>query len=267
MQSNIKQKTSSGTLGNQTQEGERVIVTNIRAHSPLPKIPDMTNLASILENKLKTSEDSVNTQDTVDSSECVSAQPAPITLMPLPLVPTHNTTSGVHHLEQSEAVYADPVDCIKPVPKLQPTTAQYIDPANVLPLHPPTTRASPVSLPPNTSTPTFTITHQDSVYSEVYDKISPVQDKPKVVQINDEPIYAEPVSEKESPKKETKPDPFAHLYAQVHKPPKSPSTSPSSSSNSSPCISVSSSAVAAGMTTANSSDDLDDVIYENLGII
>ncbi|CAK6976078.1 uncharacterized protein LOC128366931 [Scomber scombrus] len=273
IQSTIKQKTSSVTSGNQIQEGERVIVTNIRAHSPLPKIPDMTSMASILESKPKTSEDSMHAQDRVDSSEYISAQPAPITLMPLPLVPTHNSPSGVHHGGQSEAVYADPVDCLKSVPKPQATTAQYVDPAIVLPLHPPTPRVSPVTLPPNSSMPTFIISHQDSVYSEVYDKVSPVQNKPNVVQTrgkikhfaDDEPIYTEPMSEKKSPKKETKPDPFAHLYAQVCKP--TPSSSPSSSSNSSPCVSLSPSSVTASMTTTKSSDDLDDVIYENLGII
>ncbi|XP_042244042.1 docking protein 1 isoform X1 [Thunnus maccoyii] len=278
IQSTIKQKSSSGTSGNHNQEGERVIVTNIQAHSPLPKIPDMTSMASILENKLrtqeKTSEESVHVQeDPVGSSECGSAQPAPITLMPLPLVPTHDSPSGVCHGGQSEAVYADPADCLQSTPKPQVTTALYVDPASVLPLQPPSSR-EPVTLPSDSSTPCFIISHQDSIYSEVYDKVSPVQSKPNVVKskgkmkgfADDEPIYTEPLSKKESHKNETKPDPFAHLYAQVCK--TTPTSSPSSSSNTTPSFSASSSPVTTSMTTAKASDQsLDDVIYENLGII
>lgn len=279
IQSTIKQKTSSVTSGNQNQEDERVIVTNIQAHSPLPKIPDMTSMTSILENKLriqvKTSEESVHAEeDPVGSSECVSAQPAPITLMPLPLVPTHDSPSGGCHGDQLEIVYADPIDCIQSVSKPQMTTAMYVDPASVLPLHPPSSR-EPVSVPPNSSTPSFIISHPDSVYSEVYDKVSPVQNKPNITQshgkikcfADDEPIYTEPMSEKDSHKSETKPDPFAHLYAQVCK---TPSSSSSSSSNTTPSFSASSSSssVTTTLTTAKASDhSVDDVIYENLGVI
>ncbi|KAM7393545.1 hypothetical protein PAMP_020408 [Pampus punctatissimus] len=278
IQSTIKQKTSSVTSGNQIEEGEGVIVTNIQAHSPLPKIPDMTSMASLLESKLKTqvktSEESVHVQeDPVGSSESVSGQPAPITLMPLPLVPTHDSPSGVCHSTQSEAVYADPVDCFQSVPKPQVTEALYVDPASVLPLQPPSSR-EPVTLPPNSSTPCFIISQSDSVYSEVYDKVSPVQDKPNVIQskgkikrfADDEPIYTEPMSEKKSHKNETKPDPFAHLYAQVCK--TTPSSSHSSSSNTTPSLSASSSSVTASITTTKALDQsLDDVIYENLGVI
>ncbi|XP_051242084.1 docking protein 1 [Dicentrarchus labrax] len=280
IQSTIKRKTSTVTSGNQNQDGDKVIVTNIQAHSPLPKIPDMTSMAASLESKLRTQErkpaafdESVHAQEgLIGSSECVSAQPAPITLMPLPMVPTNDSHSGRHLDNQSEAVYADPADCIQPVPKPQPTMALYVDPVSVLPLTPPSSRRT-LTPPPNSSVShsNFNIDHPDSVYSEVYDKISPVQKKQTLIQrkgktkcfADDEPIYTEPVSNKEevSHKKESKPDPFAHLYAQVCK--TAPSSSPSSSSNTN-----SSASPTASMSTTNATDQsLDDVIYENLGII
>lgn len=280
IQSNIKQKTSTVTLGNQTQEGEQAILTNTQAHSPLCKIPDMISTAVTLENKLRTQErKSVleesargNQEGLVGSSECVSTQPAPITLMPLPLVPTHDSHSGCHLGGQSEAVYADPADCIQTAPKAQSPLAMYVDPASVLPLKPPSSRNT-VPPPPNSSAShtCFNICRPDSVYSEVYDKISPVQNKQNVTQskgettcfADDEPIYTEPMRKKEedSHKNESKPDPFAHLYAQVCK--KSASSSPSSSSVTIPTCSASSSSVTASM----SADQSLDVIYENLGII
>lgn len=280
IQSTIKRKTSAVTLGNQNQDGE-----NIQAHSPLPKIPDMTSMAAILETKLKTQErkpagleDNAHAQDhLVGLSECVSSQPAPITLMPLPLVPTHDRHSGGQLGGQSEAVYADPVECIQSVPKLQPTMALYVDPASVLPLKPPSSREC-VTPPPNSSAshPCFNIYYPDSVYSEVYDKISPVQNTQTVTQYkaktkcfaDDEPIYTEPMSKNEevSPKNENKADPFAHLYAQICK--TTPLSSPPSSSNALPSSSASSSSVTATMSTTKAIDQsLDDVIYENLGII
>ncbi|KAM9363253.1 uncharacterized protein dok1a [Symphorus nematophorus] len=271
IQNTIKRKTSSATLGNQNQDGEKVIIPNIQAHSPLPKIPDMTSMAAILENKLRTQDSAHAQEDLIGSSETVSAQPAPITLMPLPLVPTHNSHSGSHVGGQSEAVYADPADCIQPAPEPQPTTGLYIDPACVLPLTPPTARKIATPPPPNSSNPCFEIQHPDSIYSEVYDKISPVQNKQTLTQsrvkrfADDEPIYTEPMSkqEEESHKSESKPDPFAHLYAQVCK--TKPSSSPSPSSNTtSPCSA--SSSVSDSMTT-NATEPVDDVIYENLGII
>ncbi|XP_037621804.1 docking protein 1-like isoform X1 [Sebastes umbrosus] len=275
IQSTIKRKTSSVTSDSPNLEAEKVTVANIRAHSPLPKIPDMTSMAAILENKLRTQEgqsaaveESAHAQeDLVSSSESVSPQPAPITLMPLPLVPTHNSLSGGHLSGQSEAVYADPADCIQSVRKAQPTMALYVDPASFLPLKPPSS-GEPVTPPPNSSAPRpcFTIDHPDSEYSEVYDKISLVQIKQTVTQSkHDEPIYSEPMSKKEeeSRKIESKPDPFAHLYAQVCK--TKPSVSPSSSSNTIPSCSASSSSLTASMSTTSATDD--DVIYENLGII
>lgn len=225
----------------------------------------MTSMSSILESKLRTkvklsptSEEIVPPRD--DSSP---AQPAPITLMPLPLVPSHDNPSGDLG-GQSEAVYADPADCIRSAtPKPIQTSALYVDPASVLPLLPPCSRESITPESPDTP-PCLTVSSPESVYSEVYDKVCPVQNKPLVT----EPIYTLPTSGTEglSQKKETKPDPFAHLYAQVCK--KAPSSSSSSSSNSNPSYSASSSSVTDSVTAANVSDEsLDDVIYENLGII
>ncbi|XP_070684596.1 docking protein 2 [Pempheris klunzingeri] len=280
----IKQKTSTDTLGNQNQEGENVMVHNIQGHSPLPKIPDMTSLTAILENKLRTQDrkstglkDSAHVQeDLFGSSECVSSQPAPITLTPLPLIPIHDSHSG-HLGGQSEAVYADPVDCIQSVPKPHPTIALYVDPASVLPLKPPSSRES-ATPPPDSyaSHPCFNTDHPDTVYSEVYDKISPLKNKQTVTQnkaktmclADDEPIYTDPMSkiEEVSCKNENKPDPFAHLYAQVCK--TTQSSSPFSFSNTISSSSASLSSVTASMSTTKGTDQcLDDDIYENLGTI
>uniref|UniRef100_A0AAQ6AE03 IRS-type PTB domain-containing protein n=1 Tax=Amphiprion ocellaris TaxID=80972 RepID=A0AAQ6AE03_AMPOC len=256
IQSTIKQKTSSG---NHNLEAEKVVVANIQAHSPIPKIPDVTSMATLLENQLRTlgrkspalDEGSPAQVDLVSKSE--PSQPAPITLMPLPLVPTHE---GGPHRGQSDGIYADPSDCIQPVPKA--TTALYVDPASVLPLKPPGSRDPPV---PRSSPRTV-----DSVYSEVYDRISPDHNKQNVLQrkanTNSEPIYTEPVSntDKVSPRTETKPDPFEHLYAKVCKTP--PSSSPTSSPTG--ATSTPSSSTTA---TKTSQESLEDVIYENLGII
>uniref|UniRef100_A0A3Q0SRR0 IRS-type PTB domain-containing protein n=1 Tax=Amphilophus citrinellus TaxID=61819 RepID=A0A3Q0SRR0_AMPCI len=259
IQSTIKLKTSPV---NQNQEGDKVVVTNIQAYSPLPRIPDMTSVISILENKLRTDADNDG------ASECVSAQPAPITLMPLPLVPTRDSSCAGNRRDQSEAIYADPTDCIQPVVKAQPVRSMYVDPASVLPLKPPGSSQPPTSAAPHPATHTDEL---DSVYSEVYDKISPYQNKQSVLQnkeetkhsANGEAIYAEPTREKDkvSQKSEAKPDPFAHLYAHVCK--KAPS-----SNDSTPSTSSSSSSAIASASTAKATDaSLDDVIYENLGII
>ncbi|KAG8014984.1 Docking protein 1, partial [Nibea albiflora] len=274
IQSTIKRKTSTVPSGNQNQEGEKVVITNIQAHSPLPKIPDITSISAILENKLRTQESVPAQKDSLSSSECVSAQPAPITLMPLPLVPTHDSHSGGSLSGQSEVVYADPADCIQSVPKPQSTVGLYVDPACVLPLKPPRSPAT-VNPAPNSSAshPSFTIDHPDSVYSEVYDKISPVskqafiQSKGKTTRFADEPIYTVPTSKEEvSHKNERKADPFAHLYAQVCK--TTPSSSPSPSPNTTPSCRALSPSVTASMSTIKAPDpDMDDVIYENLGII
>ncbi|KAM3623494.1 uncharacterized protein V6R79_011956 [Siganus canaliculatus] len=256
IQSTIKRKTSPVT--------EKLIIPNLQAQSPLPTVPDTTNMAAILENKLRiqdkkptAGEESPHPQESSGSS----SGPAPITLMPLPLVPTHDS----HQVSsRPEAIYAEPADCIQPAPEPQSSMGLYVDPASVLPLTPPTARKSAASSPDSShSQPRFDSNHPESVYSEVYDKISPVgsiaQDK---CFTNKEPIYFEPVSKtKEAPREtESKPDPFAHLYAKVCKP--AQPSSPSSPCGSTPAHSATPSSTAAAATTAT-----DDVIYENLGII
>ncbi|XP_026158246.1 docking protein 1-like [Mastacembelus armatus] len=264
IQTTIKRKTPS----QQNQESEKVTQTNIQAHSPLPRTPDMTIMAAFLENKLRTQEKKCAAsdgtayiqEDLVGQSECVSAQPAPITLMPLPLVPTHESISGRHNGDPTDAVYANPSDCLQSALTPQLTSAVYVDPAHVLPLKPPSSRE------PVTSVPSLSISHHDSVYAEVFDKISSaqnkqaVQSKGKTKHTDDEPIYTEPLNKKEEVchKNETKPDPFAHLYAHVCKP--APSSSPSISSHS---ASVTDSTT----TKKDAGTSLDDVVYENLGVI
>uniref|UniRef100_A0A665UNU6 Docking protein 1-like n=1 Tax=Echeneis naucrates TaxID=173247 RepID=A0A665UNU6_ECHNA len=154
-----------------------------------------------------------------------------------------------------DIVYANPADCIQSAPKL--STAQYIDPASVLPLKPPV----PLQPGPNTQRP-------DSVYSEVYDKLSPRSATRAPIQTTqDEPIYTEPESQdqKETPRSDRKLDPFAHLYAQVSKPGSSPGRS--KSPNSTPSCPTPPSSVGGNTTPVDSGQCPDDVIYENLGII
>ena len=135
----------------------------------------------------------------------------------------------------------------------------YADPANFLPLQPPTT-SSTIEAP---GPCTHNADPSEPIYAEVYDKLSPGQSRPHRNQtqkgeMEKEPIYAEPVRKAEGvAMKNDKPDPFAHLYAQVCRPTPSPEkTIPFSASGS-------------GLNTAiHSSDDgLSDVIYETLGII
>lgn len=251
IQSNIKQKSSTISADNQNQEADKV--SSIRAHSPLPKIPDLSSLAATLENKSRKQENK--------SAASEESTQAPITLMPLPLIPTQDSPTVGSVSSQSEAVYADPVDCIQATVKLQPSRALYVDPASVLPLQPPGSRST---LPPSTSDllPSVNVDRPDSVYSEVYDKISLVQIKKSAPSpVDKEPIYTVPLSnteEKELPKKESKPDPFAHLYAQVCKAKPSVSTSTSADPATAP---------SARAVTSSGDEPLDDIIYENLGII
>lgn len=179
--------------------------------------------------------------------------------MPLPLIPVRDSPS----VGQSDAEYADPADCVQASVRLQ-GKALYVDPASVLPLKP------PGSLSPSTSEslPCVSVDRPDSVYSEVYDKISPVQIKQRTPEV-DEPIYAEPmntVGVKEEHKEERRPDPFAHLYAQVcktktEKPERSITPAGSDASQS---VTASPANMTASPKTIT---DQDDVIYENLGII
>ncbi|KAF3687110.1 Docking protein 1 Downstream of tyrosine kinase 1 [Channa argus] len=273
IQSTIKRKTSTVTLGSQNQ-------TN-RAHSPLPKIPDKIGLVAFVENnspihekKCAASDEGEHLQgDQISQSDCVSAHPAPITLMPLPSVPRINSLFGSHHSEPSDVIYSNPAECIQSVPVLHKTTSLYVDPASVLPLKPPTSREAATPTPSSSTLhPCFNIDHPDSGYSEVYDKISPVQNK-KIFEslgktkcfAEGEPIYSEPLHKREEliHKIETNSDPFAHLYAQVCK------TGPSSSASTSSCANTLSSATvtATTTTTKNTKQPLGDVIYENLGTI
>ncbi|KAM4612093.1 docking protein 1 [Polymixia lowei] len=297
------------TMANQNQEGERVVLANRLPRSPLPKIPDMTTMAAILENKLKVagSEESMYAKpvDLIGPSECVYAIPADsigssldetVYSQPMDRISYVPHTPSVSHLGcQSEPLYADPVDCIQSVPKpvLEVTTGVYKDPASILPLKPPTstTTAEPPHPPPHSSSPhsNFHGDHPDPIYSEVYDKVRLLQNRQDTNQnqeegkncfADDEPIYVDPTKDTEGVfgKNAAKPDPFAHLYAQVCKPTPSlsSSTSPSSCSeniiSSFPCsssasnITPSSSSVTVG-TTAARDQSLSDVIYENLGVI
>ncbi|XP_019735256.1 docking protein 1-like [Hippocampus comes] len=266
IQSTIKQKTQAVTSGNLHQEDDKASAPNIQAHSPLPEIPDMTSMASILENarlQIKTSpttEDNMGCRlDSAHSSANQLSQPAPITLMPLPLVPNLDKPSGDLHGRPHESEYANPADCIQNIPKPQVTVSHvYVDPASVLPLHPPSSK--------ETTNPIA-----ESVYSEVYDKVNLTKNEPNAnwseQQIRHftrgEPIYNVPVSkeDKVSDQVDTKPDPFAHLYAQVNKP------APSSSPSSTPSPPSSSSLANSIAATKISDTPLDDVVYENLGII
>lgn len=254
IQSTIKQKTL-GAGGSQNQEGEKCDVASIRSRSRSP-LPKVSEVASLLENSLN-----------VEEGKCIApqelsapSQTAPITLMPLPLIPTHSGLPGGLQSDHSDGVYADPADCIRSVSSPQSSTAHYVDPASVLPLKPPTSR-EPTHRSPSPRI-VFDSDHPDSVYSEVYDKLGPVQSKSAFTQRKaDEPIYAEPTTGKEQVTRDTdsKPDPFAHLYSQVCKPARSPG--PSSPSSSSSSLPVSSN------TTTPTDSYLDDVIYENLGVI
>lgn len=268
IQSNIKRKTAAPS-GHQLQDVEKVPVTHIQAHSPLPKVPDLTNMAAILENKL-TKQDrrspgfddmKKGEEDPVGSSE---GPPAPITLMPLPSVPTHDHSSGDTHSSQSDAIYAEPKDCLPCVLAPKKIRSKYIDPAYVLPLKPPRS-PEPDAAPPTTSGSNPGSKVLDSVYSEVYDKISPHQKKRPALRsaakTANEPIYVEPASETDSDGNQTepKPDPFAHLYAQVCK-------AATLSKTSAPVTAAASSSTVT-VSTSSRDEPLDDVIYENLGII
>ncbi|XP_058495994.1 docking protein 1 isoform X1 [Solea solea] len=259
IQSTIKQKTTR-TQRNQNQEDEKVNFTNKQPHSLHPKIPDVTSVAAILEKDLRTNE------RTEEDLLVPQAQPAPITLMPLPSIPTQDGVSEGQHSELSDPVYDDPADCILSIPTLPSSTALYVDPACVLPLKPPKSE-EPVTAPPpsSTSQPRFDIHHPDSEYSEVFDKVAPLRSRQAIFQskaqvkpfADDKVIYAEPMTAQVSHKSELKPDPFAHLYAQVCK--KTPSSGPLTSSSTTVTANTS--------TTKDVDSSLEDVIYENLGII
>ncbi|XP_055080603.1 docking protein 1-like [Periophthalmus magnuspinnatus] len=193
IQSTIKRKTMhTAPHSGEALEVEKSVTANRQAHSPLPRTPELNRLSvssAIFENKLK-----------MDSEEATSSHPAPITLMPLPSLPTQEIRSK----SVIDNVYADPNECMQS-PKF--STALYVDPASVLPLK-----------PPETAEPGQNKLH--SVYSEVFDKVSSGRRAVKFA--DDDHIYCEPVKgaeEKEKTEEEEvkKADPFAHLYAQVCK--------------------------------------------------
>lgn len=231
IQATIKQKTSL-----QNQEGHNP------ANAPsFPRSPELANMAAALHGTLSMQDRKFSPSE--DSPH------APITLMPLPSIPTNTSYVG----SQAEAVYADPLDCIQSEPDPQPVKALYVDPASFLPIHPPGSKQSPASAPKD---PNVLPDRQDSeVYSEVFDKVCTAE-ATDGCSSRDEPIYSEPMCEKVSPAR-SRPDPFAHLYAQVRKVPAA--SGPASSTNASPSCSRATSA------TPDQVDD--DVIYENMGII
>ncbi|XP_049577506.1 docking protein 1 isoform X1 [Syngnathus scovelli] len=279
IQSTIKKKTLAVTSSNLHQEEDKGLVAKKQVHSPLPEIPEMTSAASIRENANLQIDTSPGTEDNMVCQDCSAhlsenqLQPPPITLMPLPMVPIFDKPSRDLHGCQPEAEYANPADCIKNLPKPQATMSHvYVDPASVLPLHPPTSKET---INPGSKSfiphPCSITSHPDSVYSEVYDKVNVGKNEQNASSseqhfkhlTEEEPIYAVPVRKEDevSDKDETKPDPFTHLYAQVNK-------TPSSSSPSSTPPPSSSSSLVSSIAAAKISDNpLDDVIYENLGII
>ncbi|KAM9313870.1 docking protein 2 [Pholidichthys leucotaenia] len=271
IQSNIKRKKPAAPSGNQSQEGDKVFVPNIRPHSPLPKVPDVTGVATLLENKLRTHgrKSPALDKSSMEDSAGQSEQPPLITLMPLPSIPTQENASVSHRRDRSDNIYADPTECIKPVLSPEPRAGLYVDPACVLPLTPPDLRnpVASIRIPSSAQHPVPDIHVMDPDYSEVFDKISPDQNKELVLLqshsetgAGSEIIYAEPVrknDKKESPKTQQKPDPFTHLYAQVSKKPPSPSSN----------LLLSASTATALSSAAVTMMSTDEVIYENLGII
>ncbi|XP_077462458.1 docking protein 1 isoform X2 [Stigmatopora argus] len=257
IQSTIKQKTLSVSSGNLHGEEDKALATTRPAKSPLPEIPATPGLVSVLEHKrlrVKNPDDLAPGRDPTQSLQ----KPAPITLMPLPTIPTPERSSGDLGASQTESEYATPADCVQNPPKPKASASNvYVDPASILPLSPPDSKEGLNSVP-------GTVLQQaDSIYSEVYDKVVP---EPENL-TEDEPIYTLPLSKadgspgEEEEEEEAKADPFAHLYAQVQK------TPPSSSPRSTPAP-PSSSSLAASMAAAKIGDlSPDDVIYENLGFI
>lgn len=172
-----------------------------RAPSPRPRTPELTDITAMFENKLKTQEENLDKPSS-------SPHPAPITLMPLPSVPKQKTIPK----SAMDNIYADPVDCVR-APEVG--TSLYVDPASVLPLKPPAHGERSCS--------------KSSVYAEVYDKVTDTMNQEMFTKQKEEPIYSEPMREEKGDRKEEekeeeekKPDPFAHLYAQVCKMPKKP---------------------------------------------
>ncbi|XP_072319703.1 docking protein 1-like isoform X2 [Eucyclogobius newberryi] len=197
IQSTIKRKTTHmAPPGGHALEVDKSITPNRQTHSPLPRMLEVNNKSAIFENKLK-----------VDNEEAAPSQPAPITLMPLPSLPTQETKPKT----VIDNVYADLNECMQ---SPMVSKALYVDPASILPIK-----------PPGNAEPNQTELH--SVYSEVFDKVGVVQSVGRFR--DDDHIYSEPVkraeNKEEKEKEVQKADPFAHLYSQVCKT-KKRSTSP-----------------------------------------
>uniref|UniRef100_A0A672I7A3 IRS-type PTB domain-containing protein n=1 Tax=Salarias fasciatus TaxID=181472 RepID=A0A672I7A3_SALFA len=247
-------ETGPGTFTFETPQAEKIFsliqsFIKRKTSSPLPQEGDGIIIAVPVENRLGTPDGNSPVMEDTPKDSLKSA-PAPITLMPLPSVPTHDSPSAGRRNTHLDVIYADPADCIQSVIKRQPTTALYVDPASVLPLKPP---GSAVTSLPTAQPPPFGLQGEpmDSEYSEVYDRVSPNRSNPAESSTEGtarrptaEPIYDDPMSNNEEPAKQATPDPFSHLYAKVCKRGRSPSPN-----------------------AINSAHDDDDVIYENLGII
>ncbi|RVE76748.1 hypothetical protein OJAV_G00012080 [Oryzias javanicus] len=137
--------------------------------------------------------------------------------------------------------------------------AQREAPPNQSAVHRPRQRP-PSETPGGRRQPPPQADRQDSVYSEVLDRVSPHQNRQggdPGTERPEEPVYAEPAG---GPKPEpdrtgNKPDPFAHLYARVCKPAPHKAPSPESETRT-------------GATRLTRGEEPpDDVIYESLGII
>ncbi|KAK7929777.1 hypothetical protein WMY93_006172 [Mugilogobius chulae] len=197
--SHIKHK-STHTPPSGANSLEREKPTTLNRLSALPRTPaEFSSMSAIFDAKLK-----------MDNEEPASSHPAPITLMPLPSLPTQETRSK----HATDNVYADPNVCLH---SPEASMGMYVDPASILPLKPPAanSEASQNKL------------HSD--YAEVFDKVSVKRSERKFK--DDDHIYSEPMrGEKEETEEETeeekKEDQFAHLYAQVCKANKNRSTSP-----------------------------------------
>uniref|UniRef100_A0A673YBX8 Docking protein 1a n=1 Tax=Salmo trutta TaxID=8032 RepID=A0A673YBX8_SALTR len=160
-------------------------------------------------------------------------------------------------ISSEECPYSEPADSIKPKAPglnsyLTPPTATTLTPS--IPLYP------------------------QPVYSEVYDRASPLPDKTQQQNQDqrgqepgkEEPIYSEPCVGTSAKGPNT--DPFAHLYSQVCKPgSSSPSSSSSSPSSSLASSSSSSSSLTITRTLATrrptAGRQSPEVIYENMGFI
>ncbi|CAN9510044.1 unnamed protein product [Ophioblennius macclurei] len=248
--------TGPGTFTFETPQAEKIfsLIQSFikRKTSPLPNEVDGSIISIPTEKRLRTSDRKSPVMENTPDDSLKSGAPAPITLMPLPSLPTHDSPSAGRRNTPVDAIYADPVDCVPSAVRREPATALYVDPVSVLPLKPP---GLTVTSLPTSQAPSLSLQGEpmDSEYSEVYDRVSPNRSNPgdppserTARRPAGEPIYDDPMSNTEQPAKQAEPDPFAHLYAKVCKRGRSPSPSPK---------------------TVDFTHDENDVISENMGII